>query len=66
MDVQSFHPLRFPSVRPATRDCVASECGVRKGMLLRDALRTDYGIRLIYVCEHCGAGVNVALGSLEA
>jgi hypothetical protein len=29
-------------------------------MLLRDVVQTDEDIRLVYVCERCGAGVNVA------
>jgi hypothetical protein len=60
MDGQLLRPQAYPPVRPATRDCAASTCGVPQGMLLKDVVSTDHGTRLIYVCEHCGAGVNVA------
>jgi hypothetical protein len=60
MDPQGRDAYLPHPVWPGTRDCDASDCGAQQGMLLRDVVQTDEDIRLVYVCEHCGAGVNVA------
>jgi hypothetical protein len=61
MEVQLGHSQRpTSSAVPGTRDCTAIDCGARQGMLLRDQVQTAEGSRLIYVCEHCGAEVEVA------
>jgi hypothetical protein len=61
MDVELRQPQRAASPAvPGTRDCTAIDCGARQGMLLRDVVQTADGSRLLYVCEDCGAEVEIA------